>query len=327
MSHIKTLPFYAVLVFVAACSQPGVKASQPVLTESKAVVTESQAQQPAEAVVKPAVDAATEAKAKAQAALPKQDLTPDILFKLLVAEVAGQRGSIAIAQSTYIDLARQTRDPRIAQRATEVSLFAHDQTGALEAARLWVATDQDSDRAQQTLAALLLNEGKLNEAEPILGKLLKDDPASGFLHLSAWMGKVRDTQAALGLVERLASNYPALPEARFAVAQACANAGRFDEAVAALKQADGLRPGWEYAALMRAQILAKTSRADALAFMRDFLAAHADAREMRSMPTSSTKRAPSFPDSRTITRAMPKSVLLRGCYRCKWAMSAQRMIF
>jgi tetratricopeptide (TPR) repeat protein len=300
MSHFKILPLYAVLVLAAACSQPGIKASQPALTEStKAVVKEpSEAQQPAEHVAKPAVDAAAEAKAKTQAALPKQDLTPDILFKLLVAEVAGQRGQVAIAESTYLDLARQTRDPRIAQRATEVSLFAHDQAGALEAARLWVATDQDSARAQQTLAALWLSEGKLNEAEPILRKLLKDDPANGFMHLSAWMGKVRDTQAALGLVERLAADYPALPEARFAVAQACANAGRFDEAVAALKQADSLRPGWEYAALMRAQILLKTSRADALAFMRDFLAVHADAREVRLAYARTLVNASQFNEAR-----------------------------
>jgi tetratricopeptide (TPR) repeat protein len=92
---------------------------------------------------------------------------------------------------------------------------------------------------------------------------------------------MRDTPAALEMVERLAADYPALPEARFAVAQAAASAGRFEAAVAALQQADSLRPGWEPAALLRAQILGKTSAAEALAFMRTFLATHADAREVR----------------------------------------------
>jgi predicted TPR repeat methyltransferase len=82
------------------------------------------------------------------------------------------------------------------------------------------------------------------------------------------MGKLRDTQAALALVERLAADYPALPEARFAVAQAAAGAGRFEAAIAGLQEADRLRPGWEPAALLRAQILGKTSVADALAFMQ-----------------------------------------------------------
>jgi len=89
-----------------------------------------------------------------------------------------------------------------------------------------------------------------------------------------------------------------LPEARFAVAQAAANAGRFDAAIAALQQADSLRPGWESAALMRAQILGKTSRAAALAFMRDFLAVHPDAREVRLAYARNLVNANQFTEAR-----------------------------
>ncbi|MDZ7596523.1 MAG: tetratricopeptide repeat protein [Thiobacillus sp.] len=295
MAHLKILPLYAALLFAAACSQPGVKASQP-------VVVETQAQQPVAAVVEAAADLEAEAEARAlaqaQAALPKQPLTPDILFKFLVAEVAGQRGEMGVAQATYLDLARQTQDPRIARRAVEVSMFARDQAGALEAARLWAAAEPASERAQQTLAALLLNEGRLDEAEPILRILLQENTANGFLHLSALMGKLRDTRAAQELVERLAADHPTLPEARFAVAQAAATAGRSEAAVAALQQADELRPGWEPAALLRAQILAKTSRPDALAFMRDFLVRHAGAREVRLAYARALVNANQFTEAR-----------------------------
>ena len=184
-------------------------------------------------------------------------------------------------------------------------MFARDQAGALEATRLWAATEQDSERAQQTLAALLLGEGRFDEAEPLLKTLLKQDAANGFLHLSALTGKLRDTQAALDLVERLAADYPELPEARFAVAQAAAAAGRFDAAVAALQQAESLRPGWEPAALLRVQILGRTSRADALAFMRDFLATHADAREVRLTYARTLVNANQFAEARVeFTRLM-----------------------
>jgi len=291
MAHLKTLPLYAALLLAAACSQPGVKASQP-------VAMESQAQQPAGAVADGEADREAEAKALAEAALPRQPLTPDILFKFLVAEVAGQRGAVGIAQSTYLDLARQTQDPRIARRAVEVSMFARDQAGALAAARLWAAAEPGSERAQQTLAALLLNDGNFGEVEPILRTLLKKDSANGFLHLSALMGKLRDTQATLALVERLAADHPTLPEARFAVAQAAASAGRFDAAVAALQQADNLRPGWEPGALLHAQILAKTSLPDALAFMRDFLGRHPGAREVRLAYARGLVNANQFTEAR-----------------------------
>jgi tetratricopeptide (TPR) repeat protein len=316
MAQLKPLPLYAALIFATACSQPGVKASQPVAAESQPqqpvkVAAEAAAVPAAVSVPGASVDTAAEERAKAQAALPKQPLTSDILFKFLVAEVAGQRGEIGIAQSTYLDLARETRDPRIARRATEVSMFARDQSGALEAARLWAAADPDSERAQQTLAALLLNEGKIDEADPILHAILKEDSAGGFMHLSALMGKMRDTQAGLELVQRLAADYPTLPEASYAVAQAAANAGRFDLAVAALQQADALRPGWEEAALMRAQVLAKTSRADSLAFMREYLAAHPDARELRLAYARALVTANQVTEARTefsrLTRDFPRN--------------------
>jgi tetratricopeptide (TPR) repeat protein len=306
MADFKYLPLYAALALASACSQPAVKAAQPEVTQTavqQADVTES------EATASPAADEATRTTAADN--LPKQALTPELLFKFLVAEVAGQRGQIGIAQSTYMDLARQTRDPRIARRAAEVSVFARDQASALEATRLWAAAEQDSERAQQTLAALLLNEGKISEAEPILRALLKADADRGFMQLSGLMGKMRDSQAALELVERLAADYPTLPEARFAVAQAAASAGRNEAAVSALQQADRLRPGWEVAALMRAQILTKASRAEALAFMRDFLAAHGNAREVRLAYARTLVNANQFTEARTeftrLTRDFPRN--------------------
>ena len=75
--------------------------------------------------------------------------------KLLVAEVAGQRGAIGIAQSAYLDLARQTRDPRIARRAAEISMFARDQAGALEATRLWAATEPSWPMVRRRSGAVL----------------------------------------------------------------------------------------------------------------------------------------------------------------------------
>jgi len=295
MAPLKILPLYAALLLAAACSQPGVKSSQPVVLQSQ---TQPQPQSSVETGVEAGVDPEAVAAAKAEAALPKQSLTPDMLFKFLVAEVAAQRGAIGVAQSAYLDLARQTKDPRVARRAVEVSMFARNQAGALEAARLWSATEQDSERAQQTLAALLLSEGRLDEAEPILRTLLKENTANGFLHLPALMGKLRDTQAALALVERLAADYPALPEAYFAVAQASAGAGRFDAAVAALQRAAEVRPGWEPAALLRTQILGKTSRVDAMAFMRDFLVRYPGAREVRLAYARALVNANQFTEAR-----------------------------
>ena len=284
MAPLKLLPLCAALLLATACSQTAVKPSAQVASAGAVAV---------------GAEAASDAPVRLDDdALPKQPLTPEILFKLLLAEVAGQRGEIGLARSTYIDLARRTGDPRIARRAAEVALFARDDAAALEATRLWAAGERDSERARQTLAALLLSEGKLEEAEPILRDLLKEDSASRFLHLAALMGKMRDPAAATALVERLAAAYPALPEARFAVAQVAATGGNFVLASATLDQIDRMRPGWEPAALLRAQLLARNAPADALAYLKGFLATYPDAREVRLAYARALVSANQFAEAR-----------------------------
>ena len=63
--------------------------------------------------------------------------------------------------------------------------------------------------------------------------------------------------------------------------------------------------------MMRAQILAKNSRADALAFMREFLAAHSDAREMRLAFARTLVNANQFNEARTeftrLTQDFPRN--------------------
>lgn len=261
MVQTKYIPWILGMLLTAACSQPGVK---PSAANPAAVATQPE---PAPATVPDNY--------------PKQALTPEILYQFLMAEIAGQRGEVGLAKSAYLDLARKTKDPRIAQRAAEIAVFARDTTGALEATRLWTETDQHSERANLTLVTLLLGQDKLAEAEPLLKKVLAENPATGFLRLSAWLAKTRDAQAALAMVQRLAADYPMLPEAQFAIAQAATQADKPELVSSALDQADKLRPGWEPAALFRAQGLVKTSRADALASLQNFLGRYPKARDVR----------------------------------------------
>src|SRR6266571_2100693 len=50
----------------------------------------------------------------------------------LLAEIAGQRGNLGLSAQAYVDLAKRTRDPRIARRATEVALYARMNGAAID---------------------------------------------------------------------------------------------------------------------------------------------------------------------------------------------------
>src|SRR5260221_14695105 len=92
--------------------------------------------------------------------LPKQELTENLLYEYLLAEIAGQRGSIGLSAQAYVDLAKRTRDPRIARRATEIALYARMNSAAVDAARIWYETDPESDRPLQALSGLLVAGGR-----------------------------------------------------------------------------------------------------------------------------------------------------------------------
>lgn len=228
--------------------------------------------------------AAKASKAATEAALPKLELTSQLLYQFLVAEIAGQRGDLGIATEAYLDLAKVTRDPRIAKRATEVALYAQQAAAARSAASLWLDVQPDSLSAQKSLTALLVNDGKLNEARPLLEKLISaegDNAGAGFMHLDVLLTRQKDKMAALALVKSLAQPYPGLAEAHFAIAQAAANAARYGEALDEIKAAARLKPGWEPAALFQFQLMGRDAKADGLAFLQGFLKRYPDAKEVR----------------------------------------------
>lgn len=232
----------------------------------------------------PLVAAPPPAAETKQVALPNQELSAQTLYQYLVGEVALQRNQPELAADALLDLAKSSRDPRLARRATEAAVQGRQAFQAADAAALWQSLDPDSPQAIQAAAALLLNSGRLSEARPYLEKILAkegESRASGFLHLNQMLARQRDRGAVLELVRDLAKPYPAVAEAHFAVAQAAWNAGKKDEALAELRQADTLKPGWEPAALFRGMALQQTSIPDALGFYRDFLQKHPKAREVR----------------------------------------------
>ncbi|MBK8062940.1 MAG: tetratricopeptide repeat protein [Betaproteobacteria bacterium] len=216
--------------------------------------------------------------------LPSLTLTEPILYELLIAEIAAQRGSVGLAAQAYADLARKTRDPRIARRATELAGFARLPNLALESAKVWNETEPASIQALQTVTGLLIGARRVAEAEPYLDKLLRASSTSladGFLQLNRVLASNSDRAANLEVVRKLAARHVELPQARFAVAQAAAVAGDESLALAEIRKAAELKPDWEAPALFEAQVLQRRSPAEAQARLAGFLDKYPQARDVR----------------------------------------------
>ncbi len=225
---------------------------------------------------------ATPAPKQDDPALPKQDLTQPVLLGLLLAEIAAQRDNSGYAAQTYVELAKRTRDPRIARRATEIANFARLPALALESARIWYEAEPSSPQAVQTIGGLLIRAQRVDEAEPFLMKLFSSNEAAavnGFMQINRFLAQNPDKAANLAIVKRMAQSYSSLPQAHFAVAQAAVAAEEEALALVEVRRAGELKPDWDLAAVFEAQLLQQKSPAQAQARLSAYLKSYPGSRE------------------------------------------------
>ncbi|ATE58606.1 tetratricopeptide repeat protein [Thauera sinica] len=253
--------------------------------------------------------AAAAEKPRTGSDLPAQELTPRTLYQLLLAEIAGARGQIGLSTQLYLDLARNTRDPRIARRATEVAMFARNLEATNQAARLWAEIAPDSPDARRILSNVAAGgNGNLEDAQAQLARALATHPerlAQNLLGLNRALARIEDKQAVQTIVTRLTDPYLDLPEAHFARAQAAMIAQEPMEAVAALDAALGLRPDWEPAILFKAQVLQHAGAADeALKQVEAALARQPDSRNLQVAHARALVGAKRYDEARTEFRRL-----------------------
>ena len=247
--------------------------------------------------------------------LPAQELTGQTLYELLMGEIAAQRGSPALAAQTFLELAKRTRDPRVARRAVEVANFARMPELALESARIWQESDPASAQALQATTVLLIQSKRVEEAEPYIVKLLAPDAnaaANGFMQLARLLGSNADTAANLRVVRSLAARYPNLPQAHLALSQVAAAANEEALALAEVRSAIKLRPDWEIAAMYEAQLLQRRSPGEAAKRLAVFLEKYPDSRDVRLSHARMLVLDKRYPEAReafeSILKRFPKDI-------------------
>jgi tetratricopeptide (TPR) repeat protein len=229
-----------------------------------------------------AAQPATAPPAPAQEGVPQTGLTPQILYQFLLAEIAAQRGQFGIAAGAYLDLARTTRDLRVARRAAEVAYHARQYDNALEAIRIWLTLEPASQQARQMQATMLLASGRVDELAASLARdLAAEGPRLGdaLLQLSRGFARYPDRAAVQRLFDILTRNYPELPEAQLVRAQTLLGVGEKHKAQAAVARALELRPSWEPAALAQAELLEKGPTQ--IDFLKGWLASNPSAQQAR----------------------------------------------
>ena len=118
-----------------------------------------------------------ESKPKSQQNEVKTAIDPDVLYMLLAAELAGQRGQYEIALEGYMEAAKRVNDPRFAERAAKIAMYMRDGKKTDEAVSIWLTQDPKNLTARKIAALSALRSGNKQAAVDHLDLLLKADPA------------------------------------------------------------------------------------------------------------------------------------------------------
>lgn len=176
---------------------------------------------------------------------PARPVSPEILFNVLAGEIAGQHEDFAAAARYYLEAALESEDPEIAERATQIALYAGDKGAAGRAVQRLIEIAPESRRAYRTAATLAVEEGEPLLARRYLERLMAMFPApeNGWREAARLLARAPDAGFALDLMGELVE---ARPEESSAWQSRSRLASHFERLEAALDYADralALAPG------------------------------------------------------------------------------------
>ncbi len=221
------------------------------------------------------------------ASLPTMALSSDLVFKLLSAEIAIQRRQWQVAYLVLMEVAQETRDPRIARRAAEIALMEKQGADALVAVQLWYELAPNSEEAIQYYLSMIVLSNQMEKAKPILAQRLAnaikpEDRIASMYQIQALLARAKDQNAAFLMLESLLVPYQStFPiETHCALALAAHAQGDSTRAQAEARAALLKKPDSELAILTLVQVMPDTPIA--LQALSDFLQAYPKAHTVRT---------------------------------------------
>lgn len=124
----------------------------------------------------------------------------EALLPLLEGEFALQQGDSAAAAQAYVEAARQSDDPSVAERAARVALLADERLLLLDALARWRELDPASLAGRQFQQVALIREQRFDEAAVGLVELMNEGEEGRRLAIQALAGSGRPALEVLGRV-------------------------------------------------------------------------------------------------------------------------------
>jgi tetratricopeptide (TPR) repeat protein len=214
-------------------------------------------------------------------------LFQESFYKTVVAELAGFRGHYPEAAQNFYEAAQLSLDPRLAERAFRVALFAKLPNLTLLAAQLWISLAPADPEAQQAMVAASLRKGNTEHASQYIETVLKDTSKMTEQQLTLLLNMLKkggDQTGAVQVMEKLATQRSNDVGFLYMYARILIGAKQNDKAADVLKKLLSIDPYYGQALTLYVDLLQDLKRGQlAEDFLYDQLREHPEKKEWRKL--------------------------------------------
>lgn len=220
-----------------------------------------------------------------QPEMPKVALESDLLYNILLGEVAAQREDVDTSLSSFKAAALESRDPRLIGRATRLAIASGNFDSAFETAKIWAEIRPDSDTPLEALAIVHLARDENDAASETFEQIItaaRPDVGTSYRRVSEILSRQEDKAAMVEMFEGLVAKNADNAEAWYSLAFLASRSERDDLAGESIEKAIELRPDWEDAALFKSGYLIRAEKLEEYdTYAHEFLRSYPDSTQFR----------------------------------------------
>ncbi|MEX1227437.1 MAG: tetratricopeptide repeat protein [Marinobacter sp.] len=221
------------------------------------LMNDDDAPSPESETLAPTADIAT-----GNAEIKYADFEPDILYLLMSAEIAAQRGRYDITLMNYVEAAKQSQDRTVIERAMRISQSLKADNAQRQLAELWLETDPNSLQAHRVAAIQSVKRNDLEKALYHMEQIMDLGGDADFDSLAAMATSLPPTSQLelLRLYEDIAERHPDNHEIRYSIALLLKVIGDNEAALTQLQQLLDEEPEFQPALVLKGDLLFQTGQ-------------------------------------------------------------------
>lgn len=198
------------------------------------------------------------------------DFEPEVLYQLLAAEIAAQRGRYDVTLVNYLKAAKTSKDKGVITRAMRIAQTLNADNAQLQLAELWLELEPDNLLAHRVSAIQAVKRQDLETALIHMERIMELGEDADFDSLAAMSASLpaQQQQELLNLYQRLAERHPNTPELEYSIALLLKITQAPEQALERLEPLIIREPDFQPAIVLKGDLLYQTGQTrEALSYL------------------------------------------------------------